>query len=123
MKILNALQAKKIRYGAGKHFDFHTKPGEFLHIDSYDELPELLRSNAEGYAGAVFVRFDEELPASVPTDSPEHTWAWALLVGKNYEEFPGAVVIWSSDAIEKSWKASRPGRMISHDEFNIRRSG
>jgi len=122
MTILDALKNHQIRYGAGKYFDEVTRPGDCYWIESLDELPEFLAERAESYAGSAFVKFDEELPASVPTDNPAHTWAMALQVGAEHQQV-GAIVIWSSDEHERAWRGSRPSPVVSHDEFNIRRAG
>lgn len=122
MNILDALQNKQIRYAGGRYFDATTRPGEFLHVDSFGELPGLLKAQAQSHNGAIFVRFDEELPSTVPVNDPTHVWASALLVGPRYE-IAGAVITWSSPATEDAWKAAHAAPVLTFDEFNIRRSG
>jgi hypothetical protein len=121
MTILDALKNKQIRYGAGKYFDEATRPGECLWIEDMSELDDFLKERAESHDGSVFVKFNEQLPAEVPTNSPEHTWAMALQVGADHKQV-GAVVIWSSDGTEKTWRAGR-NREMSFNEFNVRRHG
>lgn len=121
MTILDALKNEQIRYGGGKQFDATSRPGECLWIENMSELPALLKQQAASYDGAVFVKFDQPLPISVPTNSPDHTWAWALQVGNDHKQV-GAVVIWSSDAKEAAYRASK-SRPSSFDEFNARRHG
>lgn len=121
MTILEALNNKQIRFGGGREFSEAQHPGEWLYIDGWNELPQLLADNAAGYAGSAFVRFDEELPAAVPVNNPAHTWAWALFVGDR-KAIQGAVVIWSTEAIEKDWRAAQVPP-VSFEEFNVRRAG
>jgi hypothetical protein len=123
MTILDALQNKQIRYSDGHYFDATTQPGSFHRIDTWEELPGLLNTVRESYVGSAFVRFDEEMPADVPTNRPAHTWASALFVGPNYEEYAGAIVIWSTDENEAAHRASQPARIVSLDQFNVRRAG
>lgn len=124
MNILEALESGKIRYDRGERFDAQSKFGQITGpwIQSLAGLEEhVLRPNREKYVGAEFARFDEELPANVPLNNYEHTWASVVLVGESYEVV-GVVVIWSSDEREAAHRVSQP-QPLSFDEFNVRRHG
>lgn len=121
MTILEALAQQSIRYARGVHFTADSlRPGYFLHIATLAELDALLAREAEGYEGSAFVPFDAELPARIPQDQPDHTWATLLRLGTPMVSI-GAVVVWSSAAREVAWRAQRP-TPLSPDDFHLHRS-
>jgi hypothetical protein len=119
MTIIEALKTGKIRYSEGKYFDATTRPGAYIGAENEAELKQIVADNAAKYVGSVFVRFDESLPAGVPTNTPAHCWAEPTMIGGQYV---GATITWSTDEKESAHRASKP-RTESFDEFNVRRHG
>ena len=98
MDVLTATKNGLIRFARGRTFDASEPAGYRLNTQ-WLSLDEAIRQAGAKYAGSVFVAFGADLPAEVPLDCPEHTWAEQVVS----DDRPiGALVTWSTEEIEQA---------------------
>lgn len=123
MTILEALQAGHIRFSDGEIFTADKLAGRFWQIRSQAGLAKILAGEADKYVGAEFVRFDQQLPDSIPL-APEHCWAMQGVDCQTEDWKPiGAIVVWSTaDREDEVLSARMAEDLAAAENFHFLRS-
>lgn len=117
--ILEAIAAGQIRTERGVAFDAAKPAGYYARADE-STIVRLVAESAATYAGAVFVRFDEQIPALIPLGDGH---AWAVQVIDEHDTPIGAIVTWTTEGIEGSRRSSlRAVEATRADLFHYARS-
>ena len=122
MDLFTALESGKIRYAADIIFSKYSATKNAFWVKSVEEAKLRAESCAKmnGYAGAVFVPVDGEIPQIALLQGPAHAWASPVTINGRVI---GAIIEWSSEKIEAEFRRQKNDKLVNFLDFNATRHG